>query len=278
MHWYKDRAEAATTAAALLDEGEMRRAASSLRRLVEAAGRYSKGLRVAEMNSISNNGRRGVSDALGGALWALDAALEAAAAGATGVNFHWGSGANVYSAVIRRTKDGKPPIVRPAFYAYALLQMALAGGGARVHPDAPERLVVESAAGGRAGALKVWPLQVPSTGGVRAVVINKDAAVPALVTVTFNRGDLGDGRLVRLAARGGGLGATGGVRLGGVAYADEGVATLGTPRVEAVPRAGGASGGGGGSSSRYEVYLPPASAALLTALPGGQQRGALSGR
>lgn len=50
--------------------------------------RYSKGLRVAEMNSISNNGRRGVSDTMGGALWALDAALEVAATGATGVNFH----------------------------------------------------------------------------------------------------------------------------------------------------------------------------------------------
>lgn len=29
----------------------------------------------------------------------------------------------MYSAVIRRTKDGKPPIVKPAFYAYIMLQV-----------------------------------------------------------------------------------------------------------------------------------------------------------
>lgn len=40
------------------------------------------------MNTISNNGRRGVSDTFGGALWSLDAALEVAASGASGVNFH----------------------------------------------------------------------------------------------------------------------------------------------------------------------------------------------
>jgi hypothetical protein len=40
------------------------------------------------MNTISNSGLRGVSDTLSGALWSLDAALEVAATGATGVNFH----------------------------------------------------------------------------------------------------------------------------------------------------------------------------------------------
>lgn len=52
--------------------------------------RYQKALRVAEMNTISNNGLRGVSDTMSGALWALDAAMEVAATGATGVNFHCG--------------------------------------------------------------------------------------------------------------------------------------------------------------------------------------------
>jgi hypothetical protein len=50
--------------------------------------RAQKGLRVAEINSISNSGLKGVSDTMAGALWSLDATLEVAAAGATGVNFH----------------------------------------------------------------------------------------------------------------------------------------------------------------------------------------------
>jgi hypothetical protein len=40
----------------------------------------------------------------------------------------------VYSAVIRRTKDGKPPIVKPPFYAYALLQVGREGWLLRLLP------------------------------------------------------------------------------------------------------------------------------------------------
>jgi hypothetical protein len=63
--------------------------------------RYGKPLRVAEMNTISNSGREGVSNVFAAALWTLDASLEVAAAGGIGVNFHQGAGQNLYAAIIR---------------------------------------------------------------------------------------------------------------------------------------------------------------------------------
>lgn len=91
VHWYKDRSDSVSASpSVLLDEPRMRRDVSSLARLVAAAGSWGKALRVGEMNTISNNGRRGVSDTLAGALWSLDAMMEVAASGATGVNFHCG--------------------------------------------------------------------------------------------------------------------------------------------------------------------------------------------
>jgi len=49
---------------------------------------YGTPLRVAEMNTISNSGRMGVSNVFSSALWTLDSALEVAGTGAVGVNFH----------------------------------------------------------------------------------------------------------------------------------------------------------------------------------------------
>ena len=53
------------------------------------------------MNSISNSGRSGVSNVFASALWTMDTALEVAAAGGVGVNFHWGAGHNHSTAVLR---------------------------------------------------------------------------------------------------------------------------------------------------------------------------------
>lgn len=58
-------------------------------------------MRVAEMNTISNSGKRGVSDVFAAALWTLDASFEVADAGGVGVNFHQGAGQNLYAAIIR---------------------------------------------------------------------------------------------------------------------------------------------------------------------------------
>ena len=53
------------------------------------------------MNTISNSGRRGVSDVFSAALWTLDGSFEVAQGGGVGVNFHQGAGQNLYAAIIR---------------------------------------------------------------------------------------------------------------------------------------------------------------------------------
>lgn len=56
------------------------------------------------------------------ALWTLDAAFEAAAAGSVGINLHQGAGQNLYTAIVRREIDGvlKPAVLRPSFYGMLL--------------------------------------------------------------------------------------------------------------------------------------------------------------
>ncbi|KIY98881.1 hypothetical protein MNEG_9078 [Monoraphidium neglectum] len=243
VHWYKDRAETFNTAKSLLDEAKMRRDATSLAKLVETAGKYQKALRVAEMNTISNNGLRGVSDTMSGALWALDAAFEVAATGATGVNFHWGSGQNVYSAVILRTQDGKPPI------------MALSTGS-RLLLDSP---LIYTA--GQRGSVKAWPLVRTSDGSLRTVIINKHATDSARLAVSINRGSLGGGKLLRLRAPGG-LFASGGVQIARVSYGWESTETVGTPAGERLRGKIDAAG-----NTVFDVRMPPGSAALLIVAP-----------
>ena len=61
---------------------------STLPELVRTARAAGLPLRVTEAATLSYGGVQGISDTAGAALWNLDAALEAAAAGAAGINFH----------------------------------------------------------------------------------------------------------------------------------------------------------------------------------------------
>eukprot|EP00878_Enallax_costatus_P015471 GHUV01016205.1.p1 GENE.GHUV01016205.1~~GHUV01016205.1.p1 ORF type:complete len:352 (+),score=61.74 GHUV01016205.1:183-1238(+) len=101
VHWYKATSETYNTAVTLLDEDPIRQEMTNLKKIVEVSNGYGKPLRVAEMNTISNSGREGVSDVFAAALWTVDASFEVAAAGGTGVNLHQGAGQNLYAAVIR---------------------------------------------------------------------------------------------------------------------------------------------------------------------------------
>src|SRR5215470_1257488 len=62
----------------------------TLRQLAEASRAARLPYRIAETNSVFNEGEPGVSDTLGAALWGLDLMLRCAAAGCAGVNFHAG--------------------------------------------------------------------------------------------------------------------------------------------------------------------------------------------
>lgn len=117
---------------------------------------YGKPLRVAEMNTISNSGRRGVSDAFAAALWTLDGSFEIAQNGGVGVNFHQGAGQNLYAAIIRwYDADNKlrPPQLRPPFYGILLFQQAVRGGSRLMTNGG-----LTEVKGGATKVLKVWPL------------------------------------------------------------------------------------------------------------------------
>lgn len=113
LHWYKDTSAKLNTAATLLDEGPIREAMANLVKVVRESNAYGIPLRVAESNTISDSGRRNVSDVFASALWAIDASFETAAAGSVGINFHQGSGQNLYSAFVPTRRPGPPtPRVR----------------------------------------------------------------------------------------------------------------------------------------------------------------------
>jgi hypothetical protein len=78
--------------------------------------------RIAETNSVFNEGQPGLSDTIGSALWGIEFMLQVAEAGGQGVNFHTGD-AKAYTPI------GPGPnghVARPLYYA-----MLMFNGGAR---------------------------------------------------------------------------------------------------------------------------------------------------
>lgn len=68
---------------------------SDIPALVRTARAAGLPLQLSEAATLSYGGVQGISDTAGAALWALDAALEAANMGVNGINFHqvgWGLG------------------------------------------------------------------------------------------------------------------------------------------------------------------------------------------
>lgn len=117
---------------------------------------YGKPLRVAEMNTISNSGRRGVSDVFAAALWTLDGSFEVAQGGGVGVNFHQGAGQNLYAAIIRWYDTNQkllPPQLRPPFYGMLMFQQAVRGGSRLMTQGGLQEMK-----GNANKVLKVWPL------------------------------------------------------------------------------------------------------------------------
>lgn len=66
VHWYKATKETPNSPSSLLDDGPVRVEMDNLRQLVQVANSFGKPLRVAEMNTISNSGRLGVSNVFAG--------------------------------------------------------------------------------------------------------------------------------------------------------------------------------------------------------------------
>jgi hypothetical protein len=158
--------------------------------------------RLAETNSIFNEGQPGVSDTLGAALWGLELMFACAAAGCAGINFHAGDhnlrpGRNKAYTPIARGGDGR---LRAAPLYYAMLMFAQAARGSLVPAwvdQGPE--------------LKAFAVRAPD-GSLRVCLINTHPGRAVRLAVDPGR-RFADASVLRLA--GPAIDATDGVTLGG---------------------------------------------------------------
>lgn len=256
LHWYKATKETYNTPTTLLEEAPIRREMDNLRALVQTSQSYGIPLRVAEMNTISNSGRVGVSNVFAAALWTLDGCFEVAATGAVGVNLHQGSGQNLYTAIVRWYNQNvlSPPVLRPPFYGMLMFQQAVQAGS---------ELLSKTQISGDSSYLKVWPLMDIESLDLRVVIINKHPSQAGRQVIRLSRGE-GDGydtpaMVSRLVARGEDpLSATSGITIGGYYYAVGGV-EKGEDATETVPMSLTDD-----DMVSWTIYMPPGSAALVT--------------
>lgn len=263
VHWYKATKETYNTPSTLLEEAPIRQEMDNLRAIVQTSQGYGIPLRVAEMNTISNSGRVGVSNVFAAAIWTLDGCFEVAATGAVGVNLHQGSGQNLYTGILRWYNQGvlSPPVLRPPFYGMLMFQQAVKAGS---------KLLGKTQISGDNGNLKVWPLKDVGDQELRIVVINKHPSQAAKQVIRLDRSQ-GSGYdspalVSRLVARGEDpLSATSGITIGGFYYAVGGV-QKGDDATETVPMMPTVDG-----KVSWTLYMPPGSAAVVT-IPYGNDK------
>jgi hypothetical protein len=210
-----------------------------LRRLADASRAARLPYRIAETNSVFNEGEPGVSDTLGAALWGLDLMFRCAAAGCAGINFHGGAHNRqpdrdkAYTPIARQP-DGR---LRAAPIFYGMLMFAQAGRGSLVPA------VVEA---GPAG-LSAFAVRLDD-GGLRVCLINKESRDAVRVSIASG-GRIAGASVLRLT--GPAIDATAGITLGAAAADDSGRWT--PARRESLEVGGGS----------LALDLPAASAALV---------------
>lgn len=135
-----------------------------------AAASASSGLpyRYAECNSVNNGGKDGVSNVFASALWGVDMMFYLARKGAMGVDFHGGR-RSYYSPIYYNTNNTFS--VKPLYYG--LLMFGLAD-----MKQSLNQLLDKNGLNITAYAFK------NSAGKTCALVVNKDAANTALLTIT----------------------------------------------------------------------------------------------
>jgi hypothetical protein len=163
-----------------------------LARLAELGRLHGLPWRIAEANSIFNEGHPGVSDTLGAALWAVELMFQVAAAGGAGINFH--TGVNNFRA------DGSRYRAAPLYYGMLMFTEATRGGS--LIPVAVMPPLTEVAA---------FAVRAPD-GALNLCLLNKDAARAVRVQLKPRR-RFAAASLLRLSAPS--LAATTGVTLGG---------------------------------------------------------------
>ena len=231
----------------LLADGSSAGLAAPLAAYARVAHARHVPFRIAEMNSASCQGAKGVSDTFASALWALDTMFNFAAVGVDGVNFHMLPGSNYELFTISHTASGAwQAFVHPEYYGLMLFAQAFPPGA---------RLLPVTGVGGTGNPVKMWATLGPD-GTERVTVINQDTLNGHDVQVSVP----GAARLGSVEAlTGPSVSSTDGVTLGGQSFGDE--TTTGTlPGPPATTPVAPVSGS-------YTVSVPAGSAALLTIPP-----------
>jgi hypothetical protein len=249
------------TVSELLSPNVRRAESDMLSKALSIARARSLPLRVDETNDVSCEGQPGVSNTFASALWALDYAARAMAAGAAGLNFHdLIAKPLAYSPLVVRSPAaldgaGATPPLSAAPEWYGLLAARAFMGP--VPPGGPgARPLPASVAGAAPGELSAGALRAPD-GQVRIELVDYDppGSPPLAVQLKVPR-DLAGGEVLRLTAPS--PASTSGVRLGGRAVAPDGTFTP----ARALPRVSGHAGS-------LAVQMPPSSAAVVTLFPRG---------
>jgi hypothetical protein len=230
------------TVAELLSEASTRGIGAGLRPALATAHAHRIPLRVDELNTISCGGQAGVSDTFASALWALDIAFELAREGFDGINLHTRVGLANQLFSFRRVDRVWEGSVAPEYYGLLAFAQAAPAGS---------RLLAVTRAGD--GSIHVWATRGVD-GTERIVLIN--LATRAGRTVAVRAGlRAAPATLSRLSAAR--ASATGGVRLGDQSFGGTTSTGMlaGAPRTTVLRRSTG---------GRYRVWMPAASAAILT--------------
>jgi hypothetical protein len=227
----------------LLQDSSSAGLAAGMKSFVNVAARHHLPFRVAEMNSASCEGAKGVSDTFASALWALDTMFNFAKVGVQGVNFHMLPGSHYELFTVSKTSSGAwQAFVHPEYYGLQMFAQAFPTGARMLNVKAPS------------GPTKVWATD-GADGAIHVVVINQDMTIEHDVAVTLP-GQTATGTIESLTAPS--ISATSGVQLGGQSYGAK--TTTGT-----LPTAGQTPVTP--VSSAYTIPAPAASAQMLTIPP-----------
>ncbi len=201
-------------------------------------------LRVDELNSVSCEGKRGVSNTFASSLWVLDTLFQLARVGVDGVNIHTLPGSQYQPFELTRTNGTWRGRVEPEYYGMLMFSEAAPAGS---------RLLALSGSPG--GQIRTWATRAPD-GRTRVVLINDYARRSRFVAVRVAAMSR-TAALSRLSAPS--IATTRHVTIGGQSFGPSTTTGLlrGQPRqIAVVPVAG-----------TYAVRLPPATAAMLTFTP-----------
>ena len=179
QHYYVASGKAQNPGDILLTPSAATNGPNSVAAGVATAHQYGIPFRMGEMNSLSNGGEAGISNAFESALWAIDTMFEYANVGVDGVNWH-GGGTSAYTYFdIPSTQAGGVntftlAAVHPLYYGLLFFQAAT-GNGAHLLP-----VTLDTQAN-----LKAWAT-IDASATPRLVLINKDENLTGTVDITLN--------------------------------------------------------------------------------------------